>query len=220
MRPVRNLLAPNPWPKRLIVAGMCVPYGLTAVMPVVLAFLLTLLMRRFRDLEYISETGSAMYAPLVRRAVAELVDVLIAGLVAALPLAAGIVSAVCSAEDDLLGRYTALIFVGSGFLCMCGTGIVTLLVYSYLEGRYCLTPGKWLLGIRVVGTDLRPCGFWRAFLRNILRFVDGFFNYLVGIMLVAFTENQQRVGDFAARTIVIRKAGAELPRGEVGKLGG
>jgi len=86
-----------------------------------------------------------------------------------------------------------------------------LVVYSFLEGQYCLTPGKWLLGIRVVGTDLRPCGFGRALLRNILRFVDGFFNYLVGIMLVAFTENQQRVGDFAARTIVVRKAGLEKP---------
>ena len=77
-------------------------------------------------------------------------------------------------------------------------------VYSFLECKYCATQGKWLLGIRVVGTDLNPCGFGRAFLRNILRFVNGFLNYLVGILIISFTENQQRVGNMAARTIVIK----------------
>ena len=60
-----------------------------------------------------------------------------------------------------------------------------------------------LTGIRVLGTDLRPCGFGRAVLRNLLTFVDGFFNFLVGVLLVALTENWQRLGDFAARTIVV-----------------
>jgi len=44
----------------------------------------------------------------------------------------------------------------------------------------------------------------RALLRNLLKVVDGFFNFMVGILLVALTENWQRVGDLAARTIVIR----------------
>jgi len=96
------------------------------------------------------------------------------------------------------------LFIGV-FISTCGFGIIMLFVYSFLEGKYCATPGKWLLGIRVVGTDLKPCGFGRAFLRNILRFVDGFFNYLVGILIIAFTDNQQRIGDMAARTIVIKK---------------
>jgi uncharacterized RDD family membrane protein YckC len=34
--------------------------------------------------------------------------------------------------------------------------------------------------------------------------VDGFFNFMVGVLLVALTENWQRVGDLAARTVVIR----------------
>ena len=78
-----------------------------------------------------------------------------------------------------------------------------LVAYSYLEGRFGKTPGKWLVGIRVLGTDLRPCGFGRALLRNLLTFVDGFFNFLVGVLLVALTENWQRLGDLAARTIVV-----------------
>jgi uncharacterized RDD family membrane protein YckC len=42
--------------------------------------------------------------------------------------------------------------------------------------------------------------------------VDGFFNFLVGILLVAFTPEWQRVGDLAARTIVIRvPKGSSIP---------
>ena len=78
-----------------------------------------------------------------------------------------------------------------------------LVAFSYLEGRLGKTPGKWLLRIRVLGTDLAPCGFWRALVRNLLTFVDGFFNFLVGVLLVALTENWQHLGDLAARTIVV-----------------
>ena len=189
-----------------------VPQTANLIMPLLLALCLTLMMRRYRVAEYISETGSAFYAPLVRRALAEIIDMLIVALPAGIVfLTFGLPLAFFDTEQSPLSFFAfPFIMVGVMF-CLCGFGIVMLVVYSFLEGRYCLTPGKWLLGIRVVGTDLRPCGFGRALLRNILRFVDGFFNYLVGIMLVAFTENQQRVGDFAARTIVVRKAGLEKP---------
>ena len=87
----------------------------------------------------------------------------------------------------------------AAFVC----GLLVLVAYSYFEGRSGKTPGKWLLGIRVLGTDLRPCGFGRALLRNLLTFADGFFGFLVGALLVALTENWQRLGDLAARTIVV-----------------
>jgi len=59
-------------------------------------------------------------------------------------------------------------------------------------------------GIRVVGTDLHRCGVGRALVRNLLKLVDGFFNFLIGILMVAFTAEWQRLGDMAARTVVIR----------------
>ena len=77
------------------------------------------------------------------------------------------------------------------------------LVLCQIEGTVGRTPGKWILGIKVVGTDLRPCGFGRALIRNVLKFVDGFFNFMVGVLVVAFNENWQRVGDMAARTVVL-----------------
>lgn len=37
-----------------------------------------------------------------------------------------------------------------------------------------------------------------------MKFIDGFFNFLVGILIAALTENWQRLGDMAARTVVVR----------------
>jgi hypothetical protein len=39
--------------------------------------------------------------------------------------------------------------------------------------------------------------------RNLLTFVDGCFNFMVGALLVALTENWQRLGDLATRTIAV-----------------
>jgi uncharacterized RDD family membrane protein YckC len=81
--------------------------------------------------------------------------------------------------------------------------LLCIIIFSVMEGRLGYSPGKLLLGIRVLGTDLQLCGFWRALVRNLLMFVDGFFNFMVGIMVVALTEHWQRIGDMAARTVVV-----------------
>jgi uncharacterized RDD family membrane protein YckC len=68
------------------------------------------------------------------------------------------------------------------------------------------TPGKRWTGLRVVKIGGAPVGFLTSALRNILRLVDylpGF--YLVGILAVLFTRNNQRLGDLAAGTIVVRE---------------
>ena len=68
------------------------------------------------------------------------------------------------------------------------------------------TPGKRWTGLRVVKVGGGPVGFMASALRNILRIVDalpGF--YLVGILCVLFTRNNQRLGDLAAGTLVVRE---------------
>jgi uncharacterized RDD family membrane protein YckC len=67
------------------------------------------------------------------------------------------------------------------------------------------TPGKRWTGLRVVKLGGAPVGFLASALRNLLRIIDalpGF--YLVGILSVMFTKNNQRLGDLAAGTVVIR----------------
>lgn len=68
------------------------------------------------------------------------------------------------------------------------------------------TPGKRWTGLRVVKMSGAPVGFLASALRNVLRIIDalpGF--YLVGILSVLFTRNNQRLGDLAAGTIVVRE---------------
>ena len=175
---------------------------LPAVLSLVLALLLTVQMRRHRVQDYVFAGERRTFASLWQRALAQAVDVV--------PVAAGLVLPMASMwrmfsdPESLLesGPFFPLVFFGL-FIAAFLWGLLVLVAFSYLEGRFGKTPGKWLLGIRVLGTDLRPCGFGRAFLRNLLTFVDGFFSFLVGALLVALTESWQRLGDLAARTIVV-----------------
>jgi uncharacterized RDD family membrane protein YckC len=181
---------------------MVIPQLLPILLSLVLALLLTAQMRRHRVRDYVFEGSRRAFASLWQRALAQLVD--------AVPLGAGFVLPFAwmwrmfSDPENLAdsGPMFMLWFFGL-FLAALVSGLLVLTAYSYFEGRFGKTPGKWLLGIRVLGTDLQPCGFGRALLRNLLTFVDGFFNFLVGVLLVALTENWQRLGDLVARTIVV-----------------
>lgn len=98
----------------------------------------------------------------------------------------------------LFGQAVAL--VAGWFLWL----FVFAIALSIMEGMSGKTPGKWVMGIEVCNTELERCGFLRAFARRLLIFIDSFFQYAVGITTIALTEKHQRVGDLAARTIVVR----------------
>ena len=185
-----------------MIAMFLVPQLLPILLSIVLALVLTAQMRRHRVTEYVHEGRRRPFATLWQRAVAQMVDAVPVAAAFAIPLVAFFGMFTDPERMAETGSRFMLVFFG-GFAAAFGVAGLVLLAYSYAEGRFGKTPGKWLVGIRVVGTDLQPCGFGRAFLRNLLTFVDGFFNFLVGALLVAFTENWQRLGDFAARTVVL-----------------
>jgi len=66
--------------------------------------------------------------------------------------------------------------------------------------------GKRAAGLRVVRADGGAPGFWSSALRNALRLIDmiPFPFYLVGGVLVLATTRNQRLGDLAGGTVVIR----------------
>jgi uncharacterized RDD family membrane protein YckC len=67
------------------------------------------------------------------------------------------------------------------------------------------TPGKRWTGLRVVRSGGSPVTFVRSMLRNVLRIVDflpAF--YLVGMLAIFITNQNQRLGDVAAGTLVVR----------------
>ena len=186
-----------------MMAMMTVPQLLPLVLSLALAFVLTVEMRKHRVGIYVANGVERRFATLWRRAWAQVVDAVFLGAGFVAPFAW--MGTIFSDPERMIasqGLFFPFVFFGLFALAFVWM-LLVLAVFSYFEGRFGKTPGKWLLRIRVLGTDLRPCGFGRALVRNLLTFVDGFFNFLVGVLLVALTEHWQRLGDLAARTIVV-----------------
>jgi uncharacterized RDD family membrane protein YckC len=106
---------------------------------------------------------------------------------------------------------------GDGFLVL-GVIVASFLVFfgydvafeTLNSGR---TPGKRSAGLRVVRLGGEPVGFLASAVRNLLRLVDmqpGIL-YAVGATSVLFTRRNQRLGDLAAGTLVVRERRAPLP---------
>ena len=78
------------------------------------------------------------------------------------------------------------------------------------------TPGKRLAGLRVVRSGGEPVGFLTSAVRNLLRLVDFLpFMYAVGMVCILVTSRNQRLGDLAAGTLVVRERHAAARRAPV-----
>ena len=75
---------------------------------------------------------------------------------------------------------------------------------AYLRGQ---TPGKRLLGIRVVRDNGLPLSFHHSLIRNLLRIADMLPPpiYILGGLSVIISKKGQRLGDMAAGTLVVRE---------------
>ncbi len=108
-------------------------------------------------------------------------------------------AAVSKASNELSGFAAASIGIFL-FLMFC----VEWVYFVVCEGRWGTTPGKRLMGLRVVTTEGRPIGFSEAALRNILRAADLLpIGYLVGVTTMACTKRFQRLGDLIAGTMIV-----------------
>jgi uncharacterized RDD family membrane protein YckC len=92
---------------------------------------------------------------------------------------------------------------GGPFLLYLG---LVLAYYFVFEAVARATPGKLLLGLRVVSYDGAPPSTGAIVLRTLLRIVDWLpLFYLVGfIMVLATGSRRRRLGDLAAKTSVAR----------------
>jgi uncharacterized RDD family membrane protein YckC len=102
--------------------------------------------------------------------------------------------------------------VVSGFLVAIGIVASFLVLFGYevafetlASGR---TPGKRAAGLRVVRMGGEPVGFLASAIRNLLRPID---NAVIGAVTILFTRHNQRLGDLAAGTLVVRERRAPLP---------
>ncbi|MBM3449874.1 MAG: RDD family protein [Armatimonadetes bacterium] len=79
------------------------------------------------------------------------------------------------------------------------------------------TPGKRVVGIRVVRIDGRPIGFGQAATRNLVRVLDALpVYYAIGVLVMFLNKSQRRLGDLAAGTVVVHEGASQrlqaLPR--------
>lgn len=93
----------------------------------------------------------------------------------------------------------ALLAVGL-FLVLFGYDIT---FETLASGR---TPGKRWTGLRVVRVGGGPVTFRTSAVRNLLRIIDSLpFAYIVGMIAISSSAKNQRLGDIAAGTLVVRE---------------
>lgn len=134
-----------------------------------------------------------------------------------------------------IGTGLAALFPKSAIWYMALAGIFYFALYfGYFTGFEALwngqTPGKRLIGLRVIHESGRPITVSEAVGRNLLRIVDQLPGmYAVGIVSVLLSKQNKRLGDFVAGSIVVQEKTLEEIRpawqpppaaGEAGKTYG
>lgn len=98
-------------------------------------------------------------------------------------------------------------------------GIVYYTVCELVTGT---SPGKALVGLCVRNEDTTSPSRQQLALRNLLRIVDVFFMYGVGLLLALTSTKRQRLGDRLAKTVVLRRSEVEpetpFPKGSLALL--
>ena len=131
-----------------------------------------------------------------RRVLATIVDAMVLGVLFA-------VMTILFGESSTGG--TSVSF-SMGTFPTLGFFILAMAYYILMEGYLGQTLGKMLLGIKVVREDTGEVpGIKAAAIRSVLRVVDGLFSYLVAFVTVQISRKNQRLGDMAAHTLVVRK---------------
>src|SRR5712691_13282 len=114
--------------------------------------------------------------------------------------AAGVVGALFGISGSALGSLMLGLFALTVFIVMAGYYMLFEIVWN---GQ---TPGKRLLGVRVMrenGYPIRPVD---SVVRNLVRIVDWLPGmYGVGVLTMLLNKRSKRLGDFASGTIVVRE---------------
>jgi uncharacterized RDD family membrane protein YckC len=138
---------------------------------------------------------------------------------------AGLGSRFAATLLDLVIQIGAIIALGmalglgaaSGYVAAMYFVVVFLVLFAYdivfetwNNGR---TIGKLAAGIRVVRGGGQPVNFMASTVRNLVRIVDFLpLFYTIGMISVIVTKHNQRLGDLAAGTYIVRERRAAPPR--------
>jgi uncharacterized RDD family membrane protein YckC len=159
-------------------------------------------------------------AGIVSRTIAYLIDVIIFGLIL------GIIIVMISAPFLLLfpdqfnfgfpqkGQSFSFFVDAAGpiaillsFIVGTTTLIGLVIYFIVIEGRFGTTPGKMIMGLRVLREDGTKIGYVESIIRNIPKVVGNSVFLVIDalLMLLVFSKDRQRGFDKIARTIVVHK---------------
>lgn len=187
------------------------------IFALIYAILATRLMNAYCSSRYEYGNSTVELAPFLRRVFAKGIDwLIIIGPIVALQWT--FLGSQAKAQEWWMEAFSALDFNLIKMLVYVALGLLLyfvawLFALGIGEGIWGVSPGKWLCGLRVVRTTLRPCGLLRAMLREILLLIDGVlcFGWLPGAFTVTLGRFRQRIGDLAADTIVITNPALDRP---------
>ena len=150
-----------------------------------------------------NNVSSVEYANFGIRLVAFLIDRVFLGVIFA------VVSLACSplfsSSGDGIWVAMLVIFLGAILIPPLYFGIFESSVWQ-------ASPGKKLLGLKVVDMNGVRLSFWRAFARTLAGIVTGLIPFAIGYLMAAFTQRKQAVHDMIASCLVVP---AENPPGVV-----
>jgi uncharacterized RDD family membrane protein YckC len=141
------------------------------------------------------------------RAIAALLDALIKGVLTIAVIAA-LFGGTALFDDETIGGARP----GSGFFVGLAIAFVVIFLVNFAydvlfetlaSGR---TPGKRWTGLRVVRGTGGPVSFVPSAIRNLVRIVDSLPGaYAIGLIAIIVSPKNQRLGDMAAGTLVVRE---------------
>lgn len=144
----------------------------------------------------------ADYASVGSRIVAAIIDMIILWVIMAIiAIPLGLGTAIYS-MTGMTGAFDAALLGMMASYMILGA-VINLGYFTYLEGSSGQTLGKKLVNIKVV-KEKGSMTYVDAFVRTLLRIIDGIAFYLIGFIVVIATDKKQRIGDMAAGTLVVK----------------
>lgn len=111
-----------------------------------------------------------------------------------------VIALITAADPSGMSRFFLGLYLGGTGFLIVGYHV---LFHVLDKGR---TPGKRALGIRVTSTDGQSASAFQVLVRALIQPIDVILllPISIGLMLIAVTPRNQRLGDLAAGTIVVR----------------
>ena len=144
----------------------------------------------------------AEYAGVLHRILAAVIDhALLAIITMVIALPFGVSGAFMMMGADPMAAMAA---AASWVTFMVISAVIWLVYFPYFESTTGQTLGKKLMGIKVVKEDGKKLTMPDAIIRTVLRIIDGLGAYVLGLIVILVSQKKQRIGDMAARTIVVK----------------